>query len=119
NSCHRIRTLMLKIIFFGDITGEPGRKAIRKVLPQLVKQEQPDLVLANVENLAHGKGVTVKTLEELIRAGVMGFTSGNHVFSKRDLGDEAISKYSDILVRPANIPDTYAGSSAVTIETTK
>ena len=110
---------MLKILFFGDITGEPGRKAVKKVLPQLISDHQPDLILANVENLAHGKGVTIKTLEELIRAGVNGFTGGNHIFSKRDIGDEALVKHSNILVRPANIPDTYAGSSAVLIETKK
>ena len=110
---------MLKILFFGDITGEPGRKVVRKILPKLIDEEQPDLILANVENLAHGKGVTVKTLEELIRAGVNGFTGGNHIFSKRDVGDEALFKHSNILVRPANIPETYAGSSAVMIETKK
>ncbi|OGE88431.1 MAG: hypothetical protein A3J07_01410 [Candidatus Doudnabacteria bacterium RIFCSPLOWO2_02_FULL_49_13] len=110
---------MLKIIFFGDITGEPGRKAIKQNLPALIKSEQPDLVLANVENLAHGKGVTVKTLEELINAGVGGFTGGNHVFSKREFSDAALIKYADRVARPANIPPTYAGSSAVKLKTAK
>ncbi|MBX4187203.1 MAG: YmdB family metallophosphoesterase [Candidatus Doudnabacteria bacterium] len=110
---------MIKIIFFGDITGEPGRKAIRKMLPQLLDEEQPDLVLANVENLAHGKGVTVKTLEELIRAGVKGFTSGNHIFSKRELSTEVFHKYPDMIVRPANFPETYPGKSAVILPTAK
>lgn len=110
---------MLKILFFGDITGEPGRKALKLVLPGLIESEKPDLILANVENLAHGKGVTVKTIEELIRLGIHGFTGGNHVFSKRVFSDEAITKYSDRLVRPANIPDNYAGSTAVKIDTAK
>jgi metallophosphoesterase (TIGR00282 family) len=110
---------MLKILFFGDITGEPGRKAVRKVLPDLVKKEQPDLVLANVENLAHGKGVTVKTLEELIRAGITGFTSGNHIFSKKDLSVEVFEKYPDMIVRPDNFPNSYAGKSGVVIPTAK
>ncbi|OGE79734.1 MAG: hypothetical protein A2660_01595 [Candidatus Doudnabacteria bacterium RIFCSPHIGHO2_01_FULL_45_18] len=110
---------MLKIIFFGDITGEPGRKAIKQILPGLLKSEQPDLVLANVENLAHGKGVTVKTLEELIRAGIQAFTGGNHIFSKKELSDEALNKYADRLVRPANIPETYAGQAAIVVDTPK
>jgi 2',3'-cyclic-nucleotide 2'-phosphodiesterase len=110
---------MLKILFFGDITGEPGRKAIKKILPQLLQTEQPDLVLANVDNLAHGKGITTKTLEELIRAGVMGFTTGNHGFSKKELSDETFVKYKDIIAKPANISATYPGSSAVKIETKK
>jgi metallophosphoesterase (TIGR00282 family) len=110
---------MLKILFFGDINGEPGRKVVKKVLPKLLEEEKPDLVLANVENLAHGKGVTVKTLEELIRAGIAGFTAGNHIFSKRELGEEVFQKYSDKIVRPANISHTYPGKSAIVINTTK
>ncbi len=110
---------MLKIIFFGDICGEPGRKAVRNNLPKLLESEKPDLILANVDNLAHGKGVTVKTLEELIRAGVMGFTSGNHGFSKKELSDAAFVKYKDIIARPSNIPDTYPGSGAIKIKTDK
>lgn len=110
---------MLKILFFGDITGEPGRIAVKKYLPKIVEEENPDLTLANVENLAHGKGVTIKTLEELIRAGVAGFTSGNHIYSKKDLSNEAFAKHEDILVKPANIPATYPGKEAIIIETPK
>jgi len=110
---------MLKIIFFGDITGEPGRKAVKQNLPALIASEKPDLVLANVENLAHGKGITVKTIEELINAGVQAFTGGNHIFSKREFSDEALTKFSDRIVRPTNIPPTYAGSTAVKIKTAK
>lgn len=110
---------MLKILFFGDITGEPGRKALRLVLPGLKEEHSPDLIIANVENLAHGKGVTVNTLDEVMRLGVQAFTGGNHIFSKRDFSDEAINKYSGKLVRPANIPDTYSGSGAIKVETPK
>lgn len=110
---------MLKILFFGDITGEPGRSAVKKILPQLLDSEKPDLVLANVENLAHGKGVTVKTLEELIRAGIMAFTSGNHIFSKKELSEETFHKYPDQIVRPLNIPDSYVGKTAIVVPTAK
>src|SRR5437762_14314746 len=110
---------MIKIIFFGDITGEPGRRVLKQILPELLESEKPDLVLANVENLAHGKGVTVKTLEELIRAGINAFTGGNHIFSKKELSDEALIKYADRMVRPVNIPDTYACQKAVVLETPK
>jgi metallophosphoesterase (TIGR00282 family) len=110
---------MLKIIFFGDICGEPGRKAVKQNLPGIISAEKPDLVLANVDNLAHGKGITVKTLEELIRAGVQGFTSGNHGFSKKELSNAAFEKYKNIIARPANIPDTYPGSEFAHIDTPK
>lgn len=110
---------MLKILFFGDIAGSPGREALKQYLPKISDEQQPDLILANVENLAHGKGVTVKTLEELIRVGVNGFTSGNHVFSKKDLSDLTLTKYQDRLIRPGNIPETYAGKDAMVLKTTK
>jgi len=110
---------MIKIIFFGDITGSPGREAVKKSLPLILSEQKPDLVLANVENLAHGKGVTIKTLEELERMGIQGFTSGNHVFSKRDFTAEVFDKFRHKLVRPANIPDSYPGMSAVKFQTAK
>jgi 2',3'-cyclic-nucleotide 2'-phosphodiesterase len=110
---------MLKIIYFGDVCGEPGRKAVKRNLPLIMESEKPDLVLANVDNLAHGKGITVKTLEELINAGVQGFTSGNHGFSKGELSDAAFVKYKDRIARPYNIPDTYAGASAAKLATPK
>lgn len=81
--------------------------------------EKPDLVLANVENLAHGKGVTVKTLEELIRMGVNGFTAGNHIFSKKEYSNETLEKYKDRLVRPANISEDYSGATAIELDTEK
>lgn len=110
---------MLKILFFGDVCGGAGRRVVREALPKIVAEEQPDLVLANVDNLAHGKGITVKTLEELMRAGVQGFTSGNHGFSKRELSDAAFVKYKDLIARPTNIPDTYPGNGFAKIKTDK
>lgn len=110
---------MLRILFFGDVCGEPGRQAVKKNLPVVIKDHQPDLVLANVDNLAHGKGITVRTLEELISAGVQGFTSGNHGFSKKELSEAAFIKHADIIARPANIPDTWPGRPAIKLATPK
>jgi 2',3'-cyclic-nucleotide 2'-phosphodiesterase len=110
---------MLKILFFGDVCGEPGRKVLKKELPSLLSEHEPDLVLANAENLAHGKGVTVKTLEELIRAGVQAFTSGNHIFSKREFTDDVFEKYSSIIARPFNIPSGYPGQTSIVAKTGK
>ncbi|MFH1671445.1 MAG: YmdB family metallophosphoesterase, partial [Candidatus Portnoybacteria bacterium] len=55
----------MKILFFGDIVGRPGRNAIKKVMPEWQRRYQPDLVIANGENIAHGSGITQKTLQEL------------------------------------------------------
>lgn len=102
---------MIKVLFFGDIFGKIGRQALKKVLPQLIKKLKPDLVLANVENLAHGLGVTKKTLQEIKEIGVDFFTSGNHIWKKKEVLELFCDpEFKDILLRPANYPDGVPGS---------
>lgn len=89
------------IIFLGDISGSLGRQAIKEIVPVWQKKYHPDLFLANVENLAHNKGVTIKTLQEIKEAGIDIFTSGNHIWAKYDISD--LAKETDFaLVCPAN-----------------
>lgn len=98
----------LQILFFGDISGKIGRRAVAKILPELRKKYNPDLILANVENLAHGLGVTEKTLKEVIEAGGDFFTSGDHIFDKKE-SIEILEKKEPILIRPANFPPGAPG----------
>lgn len=99
---------MPKILFIGDVVGKPGRKVLAQVLPQWKEKYQPDAVIVNVENLAHGKGVTPSTLAEVDALDVDCFTSGNHIFKKGDLSTECFEKYPK-LIRPANFGDSLAG----------
>lgn len=105
----------MTILFFGDIVAKLGREAVKKVLPELKKKYQPDLILANAENLAHGKGVTEKTLNEMMAAGIQVFTSGNHITKKGEyakiLSDE---KYP--IVRPANYPPLVPGREYLSLK---
>lgn len=105
----------LKILFFGDISGRIGRKAIAKILPALRKKLDPDLVIANVENIAHGLGVTAKTLQEISDAGVDFFTSGDHIFDKRE-AIEILERKDTNLLRPANYPPGVPGVGAKLFE---
>lgn len=91
--------LMARILFIGDIVGKGGRKILREVLPQWREKYSPDVVIVNVENLAHGKGVTPGTLGELDDLDIDCYTSGNHIFNKD--ADACFEKY-DKLIRPAN-----------------
>ncbi|MFH1375281.1 MAG: TIGR00282 family metallophosphoesterase [Patescibacteria group bacterium] len=100
----------MKILFFGDVYGKPGRQALAKVLPRLRKQLQPDFILTNVENLAHGRGPSEKQLHELVELGVDGFTSGNHIFDSA--GGIALAESKKFpLVRPANYPTEVPGKT--------
>ncbi|MEO1927679.1 MAG: TIGR00282 family metallophosphoesterase [Nautiliaceae bacterium] len=73
----------MNILFIGDIVGKPGRKLVKRFLPQIRKEENIDYVIANYENLAHGFGVTEKTYKEIKNAGIDIFTGGNHTFDKK------------------------------------
>lgn len=96
----------MKILFIGDISGSMGRKAVIKILPKLKKEEKIDLVIANVENSAHGSGATQSTIEELMDAGVDHMTMGDHAFARYKIS-EIYNKYP--IIRPANFPDGVPG----------
>lgn len=97
--------------------GKMGRKAVALAIPELKKELAPDLVIANVENLAHGHGVTIKTLREVLEAGVDFFTAGNHIWKKKE-AFEAIADpdLKDRLVRPANYPEGVPGKGYKVLE---
>jgi hypothetical protein len=56
----------MRILFIGDIFGQPGRRIVRELLPSLRQEFQPHLVLANAENAAAGFGITPTLVEELL-----------------------------------------------------
>ena len=102
----------MKIIFLGDVVGEPGRRAVAQALPEWRAKHRPDLIIANAENSAHGLGANPKALDELQDAGVDAFTMGDHY------ADTDFAKVADYpLVRPINAPDAELGTGARVIET--
>lgn len=98
----------MTILYFGDIIGRPGRNAIKKILPRLKTSYAPDLILGNCENLAHGKGITRETIQEMELAGIDYFTSGNHIFSLKQ-GQEILDRKDSHVLRPANYPPGIPG----------
>lgn len=98
----------MKILFIGDIVGHIGREAVKKVLPKLKRKYKPHLVIANVENIAHGKGVTENTLKEMAEIGIDYCTSGNHVFKKN--AEQLLDDKELHLLRPANYPPQVPGT---------
>jgi hypothetical protein len=105
----------MKILFFGDIVGKPGREAIKKILPRLKEKYEPDLVFGNGENLSHGKGISEESLTEMKEAGIDWLTSGNHIFAKKGAIEILENKKWPIL-RPANWADDIAGRGWEIIE---
>ncbi len=99
---------MSKILFIGDVVGKGGRNILRRVLPEWKEQYQPDVVIVNVENMAHGKGVTLSTMQEIDNLGIDVYTGGNHIFSKHELAEAVFEKYPN-LIRPANFMGALPG----------
>ena len=75
----------MRIAFFGDVVGRPGRKAVSVVLRELRRQRPIDFVVANGENAAGGKGIDPGSAEELQDAGIDVITTGNHVWQNREI----------------------------------
>lgn len=98
----------MKILVFGDIFGKPGREIVAKILPEWKKEFAPDLVIANGENLSHGKGISETTINEIRNAGVNVITGGNHTPEGKNaselLNDEKIP-----LLRPVNFIPSLPG----------
>ena len=95
----------IKILFFGDITGRQGRNAVKTYIQSLT--EKPDFIIANIENASHGFGLTKKNYEDLSNSGIDCFTSGNHIWDKRDIFEYIDS--AEKLVRPINYPQGTKG----------
>ena len=90
----------MKVLFIGDIVGKSGRDIVSSLLYSLKKDNSIDLVIANGENSAHGKGITYKIYKELLNDGIDYITMGNHTYSKSEINDHIDEM--DRLVVPYN-----------------
>ena len=94
----------MKILFIGDIFGQPGRRIVKEALPKLVEEYHPELILANAENAAAGFGITPPLVEELLDTGIAVLTSGNHIWDKKEIYPYLRDHVDGRLLRPANYP---------------
>jgi len=96
--------MSMRILYLGDVMGEVGIEVVEKLLPALRKQEKIDVVIAQAENVSDGKGMNVADYQRLQKAGVDGFTGGNHTIAN----PEAFGLLKDpnvAVTGPANMPD--------------
>lgn len=100
----------MKILFIGDITGSPGRKAVKALLPKLRTQRSLDLVIANGENAAGGSGITPKVAEEIFSAGVDVITSGDHLWDCKEVMELLANEKR--FLRPLNYPPGTPGQGS-------
>ncbi|MFC7685267.1 TIGR00282 family metallophosphoesterase [Ureibacillus sp. GCM10028918] len=103
----------MKVIFIGDIVGSIGREAVEKYLPRLKRKYAADVVIANGENAAAGRGITQKIYQQLLQVGVDVITMGNHTWDNKDIFD--FIDDADYLIRPANFSEEAPGKGMVQI----
>ncbi|MFM2242889.1 MAG: hypothetical protein RLZ97_1744 [Verrucomicrobiota bacterium] len=106
---------MMRILFLGDVVGEPGRKAVIDSLPGLKKDLGIDFIIVNGENAAGGRGITPKIAIDLMRAGAAVITTGDHVWDQQEIVDYLPTEPR--VLRPINYPPGTPGGGSVTLDT--
>lgn len=105
----------MKILFTGDMVGSAGRQVFQRATQRLKNEGRVDLVIANAENGAGGRGPSPEIAEAILNAGAAAITLGDHTFDDRKL--IPLLETEPRLVRPANLPPEAAGRGMTTIET--
>ncbi len=91
----------MKFLVFGDVSGSLGRAGITKILPELREQLSPDVVIINIENIAHGKGITPLTMDEALTWKANVYTTGDHAWD-HTTSFSILDDPNVPIVRPAN-----------------
>ncbi len=100
----------MKVLFLGDIFGQPGIDATVQELPKLKNKFKPDFIIVQGENISGRKGLEKKDYETLKQAGVNAFTMGNHVFAK----DEVLELFQlNDVIRPYNVRKNTPGLGSI------
>jgi metallophosphoesterase (TIGR00282 family) len=92
----------VKVLFIADIVGQPGRRAVKELVPRLRQEKGLQLVIANGENSAGGSGITPSTAEEIFNSGVDIITSGDHLWDQKEVIE--LLEREPRFIRPLNYP---------------
>lgn len=95
----------MKILMCGDVVGRSGRDVTKKYIQQYRKDV--DLIIVNVDNAAHGFGVTPNIANSFFEAGADVLTGGNHLVDQKEIFPMLSSDKR--LLKPANTSDKLPG----------
>jgi hypothetical protein len=105
----------VNLLFIGDIVGQPGRRAVKELLPKLREQHALDFVIANGENSAGGSGITPKIADEIFSAGVDVITTGDHLWDQKEVMELLANEKR--FLRPLNYPPGTPGQGSGIFQT--
>ncbi|CAK7051265.1 MAG: 2',3'-cyclic-nucleotide 2'-phosphodiesterase [Desulfovibrio sp.] len=101
----------MRIAFFGDIVGKPGRAVVKARFPHLREKLGLDAIIANAENAAGGIGMTRETVREVFSAGADVITGGNHTWRNQEV--YPLLDEHPCVVRPANVAPELPGKGYI------
>lgn len=93
----------MKILYVGDVMGEPGIETVETVLPALIQDKAIDFVIAQAENVSDGKGIRINDFKRLQSAGIDCFSGGNHSLDREEIFP-LLNDPNQPIIRPANYP---------------
>lgn len=105
----------MKILFIGDIVGRQARSVCSEKINEYKDRLKPDLIIANVENAAHGSGMTEDIYKQFLTMGIDAMTSGNHIWSKKEFYP-VLDQHDTRIIRPANYPENTPGKGAIVVD---
>lgn len=106
------------ILYVGDVMARPGRDVIGAKLPSLRKKYHADFVIAQAENVSHGKSMTPEHMRQLQSAGIDFFTGGNHTLERKSL-HSLLADPQQPVICPANMAGAPLEWGAKTAHTPK
>jgi metallophosphoesterase (TIGR00282 family) len=106
----------MKILYVGDIMGEPGIDVVEHVVPKLRAKHHIDLVIAQAENVTEGRGITPSDYTRLQKAGIDFCTGGNWSLHHPSI-IPMMNDPAQAIIRPANYPSGTPGLGYKYIQT--
>lgn len=105
----------MRLIFLGDVVGEPGRLALYRSVPVLRGDYGADVIIVNGENAAGGRGITPRLCDEFFAHGIDIITLGDHVWDQSDIVGWIDSEPR--VLRPYNLQPGTPGRGSIIYST--
>ena len=96
--------------------GRPGRDVVAAALPKIRAEHSVDFVVAQAENVSHGKGMSPGHMRELQAVGIDFFTGGNHT-TERTAIKALLADPAEPVVAPINQDGVEPGWGAKRVST--
>ncbi|MBI9107089.1 MAG: YmdB family metallophosphoesterase [Spirochaetales bacterium] len=99
--------MSIRILCIGEVVGKAGVFCIKKLLPEIKKEEKIDFIIANTEGVTGGFGIGKNHSVYMRKLGIDCQTLGDKGYFKKDIVDHIVK--APYILRPANYPPGNPG----------